>query len=57
MLGRARVTQTSQHVCDRICHCHFGLHALSRRGFRRSSAPTGRTGRGPSASMFTNWTS
>ena len=22
MVGRVRVAQTRQHVCDRICHCH-----------------------------------
>ena len=25
VLGRARITQTRKHVCDRICHCHLGL--------------------------------
>ncbi|NLU66933.1 30S ribosomal protein S8 [Streptomyces sp. HNM0574] len=38
MVCRVRVSQTRQHVCDRIGHGHVMAFGLSRRGFL--SAPS-----------------
>ncbi|THA24984.1 30S ribosomal protein S8 [Streptomyces sp. RKND-216] len=38
MVRRVRVSQTRQHVCDRIGHGHVLAFGLSRRGFL--SAPS-----------------
>ncbi|AXK32097.1 30S ribosomal protein S8 [Streptomyces armeniacus] len=54
MVRRVRVSQTSQHVCDRIGHGHVLAFGLSRRGFlyapslSPSSVGTGAV-RGPTA--------
>ncbi|QPP06999.1 30S ribosomal protein S8 [Streptomyces bathyalis] len=54
MVRRVRVTQTRQHVRDRIGHCHVMAFGLSRRGFLYApsfSLYRDRTGgaRGPTA--------
>ncbi|MQS01881.1 30S ribosomal protein S8 [Streptomyces sp. OF1] len=54
MIRRVRVSQTRQHVCDRIGHGHVMAFGLSRRGFLYApslSPLRGGTGaaRGPTA--------
>ena len=51
VVRRVRVTQTREHVCDRVGHGHITAFGLSHRGFSRGSTPrqAARTPTGPTA--------